>query len=91
MDYEEIRKEYNKNDMIKSIKDGVVRKYSGYLTLCGEGYDSFNKDLVVYQDGKLADVVKKGVDHEEIAWNKHVDDIRRQCKQRNCTPFDLLR
>jgi hypothetical protein len=90
MKWEEIKEKYNKNDKIKSLKDGVVRTYSGYLTLAGVGYDSFDEDLVLFKDGELAEVIEKGIDHEAIERNRHIDNVRRTCKRLNCTPTELL-
>lgn len=90
--YDFISSKFGINDMIKSLNDGVVKKYSGYLTLAGDtGYDSFNKDLIVFKDGVFAEVIEKGIDHKTIAWNKHMKNIRRTCKRLGCTPLELLK
>ena len=93
--YDEIKSNYGKNDLIASLNDGEVKKYSGFLTLIGRGknaigYDSFNDALVVYKHGKLAKVIKKGIDHELIAHMKHIENVRNTCKHLGCTPTQLL-
>jgi len=68
LEFNDISDLYGKNDLILSLNDGKDYKYSGFLTLVGigknaKGYDSFNDALVVYKGGKLATVIKKGIDH----------------------------
>lgn len=62
MEYNEIEKHFHKGDMIKSLSDGKIRKYSGFLTLVGVGenqigMDSLDDDLIVYQNEKLAEII----------------------------------
>lgn len=90
MEYDEISDKFNKNDMIKSLSDGKVRKYCGSMYLLGGengvGIDSIDKDLVVYRNGKLADVIEKGIDHQAIA----IDNAINTCRRLKCTPSELL-
>lgn len=91
MEYNSIKNQYGKNDLIKSLDDGNTYKYSGHLTLVGLGknrkaYDSSNEALVVYKGGKLATVIKKGIDHD----HQHIDNVINTCKRLGCTPNELL-
>lgn len=95
MEYEEIASKFRNGNMIKSLKDGLVRKYSGFLTLIGmdedaEGFDSFNKDLIVYKDGVIAEVVEQGVDKYE-EHGKHIANVLKTCKRLGCTTAQLLK
>lgn len=94
--YDEIKKQYGKNDKIASLKDNETYTYSGFLTLVGsgkntKGYDSFNDALVVYKGGKLANVIEVGIDHEHIKAMKHIQNVRSTCKRLGCTPSELLK
>lgn len=88
MIYEEVGGSFGKEDMIRSLSDGVVRKYSGYVTHTGDMCDSFNKDLVVYRNGVLAEVVKKGNYVDPML--EHIQNVRDTCKRLGCTPSELL-
>ncbi len=96
MNWDEIKSNYGINDIIESVSDGEHKKYSGYLTLVGLGekaigYDSFNEDLVLYRCGKLAKVIiKDGIDHEDIAHMKHVENVMNTCRRLGCTTGELL-
>lgn len=86
--YEDIKSIFNENDMIKSLNDGVIKKYSGFLSLSNNtlGYDSFNKDLVLFKNGEFAEIVEKGIDNDI----GHYKNIRDRCKKYGISPFELL-
>ena len=87
MTWKEISSKYNKNDLIKSLNNGNVIKYSGFLTVCGNiGKDSFNDDLILYFKGKCAKVIEKGIDEEAI----HIQNVINKCNRLNCSPTELL-
>lgn len=78
MEYEEISAKYNKGDIVKSLLNDENIKYSGFLTMLGEtGYDSFNSNLIVYKDKKLAQIIEHGVD-ERMVFIEKVMSIRRE-------------
>ena len=61
IDYDELAAKFKKDDSIISLKTGKPTIYSGFLTIVGLGierigYDSFNKDLVLYKEGKIAEL-----------------------------------
>lgn len=96
MEYEEIASKFRNGNMIKSLKDGVVRKYSGHLSLIGTleknyiGFDSVNADLVVYNNGVLAEIIEQGVDKNETHM-KHIGNVLNTCRRWGCTTSDLLK
>ena len=94
MEYDQIKNNFCNGNMIKSLKDGIVRKYSGFLTVTGvgdneKGFDSFNEDLVVYQNGILAEVVAVGIDENE-EHRKHIEKVLKVCDSIGCTVSQLL-
>ncbi len=94
MEYNDISKHFRKNDMIKSLSDGKVKKYGGHLVLVGDGlsavgFDSGNTALEVYKNGVLAEVIEKGID-EEAEWNDHINNVRNVCGRLGCSTRELL-
>ena len=96
MEYTEIKECFNKNDKIVSLKDGNVYVYSGFLSLLGmgvnsKGYDSFNNNLLLYDNQILATISRKGIDHEHIKAMNHINNVRNTCRRLGCTPSELLK
>ena len=95
--YEDINPHFKKNDMIRSLSDGVVYKYSGFcarvVDFDGSAIttDCFNKNLILCENDNLAEVVETGIDYEEIERMKHVENVMNTCQRLGCTPSELLR
>jgi len=94
MNYEEISGSFTKGNIVRSLEDGKDYEYCGYLTLLGRGdnafgYASNNENLVVYKDGKLAEIVEVGVNPDEEFY-RHIDNVRRTCSRLGVTPTELL-
>jgi hypothetical protein len=91
IDYDNIKNKYSKNDKIISLKNSETYIYSGFLTIVGFiGYDSFNENLLLYDNGELATVTEKGIDHEHIALMIHIKNVRETCKRLKCSNSELL-
>lgn len=95
LEYDDIKKHYRINDKIVSLNDGKIYEYSGFLTLVGRGkkatgFDSHNDKLVVYDSGKLAKVIEKGIDRAYIKQMQHIENVSNTCKKLGCTPSELL-
>lgn len=70
--YEELSDMYQNYYKIKSLKDDKIYKIRGGLCMSGEiAYISSNEDAVVYDNGRLAEIVERGVDPIDSAINAY--------------------
>jgi hypothetical protein len=64
MKFKKLANNYKKGDTVKSLDTGEKIEYSGYFKLVGTepnaiGSDTYNRDLILFQNGELAEIIKK--------------------------------
>lgn len=92
--FEDLQGRYGSNDIVRCLTTGKQIQIRGVKCLVGVGenqrgyaWGQDHSEVIIYQEGKFAKVLDKGVDTHAI----HIQNVLGTCNSLGIKPSDLLK